>query len=128
LNLLLNRDAEAVRILTAEPALPEAIRRAERWYWDRQREKQSGDRPLGPKWPGQPRDMAKRKQHRTPDLSEQLREFILHGGLSRYAISRASGVDQSQLHRFLYGTGRLTTDSLDAVRRVLRLRLVQDSE
>ena len=42
LELLLDRDAEAVRILTATPALPEAIRRAERWYWDRQREKQTG--------------------------------------------------------------------------------------
>ncbi|MEE2640562.1 MAG: hypothetical protein VX768_08055 [Planctomycetota bacterium] len=41
LELLLDRDAEAVRILTATPALPEAIRRAERWYWDRQREKQT---------------------------------------------------------------------------------------
>ncbi|MBM4094249.1 MAG: hypothetical protein FJ276_33300 [Planctomycetes bacterium] len=38
----LDRDAEAVRILTAEPALPEASRRAERWYCDRQREKQTG--------------------------------------------------------------------------------------
>ena len=42
LELLLDRDAEAVRILTATPALPEAIRRAERWYRDRQREKQTG--------------------------------------------------------------------------------------
>jgi hypothetical protein len=42
LELLLDRDAEAVRILTAAPALPEARRRAERWYWDRQREKQIG--------------------------------------------------------------------------------------
>jgi hypothetical protein len=42
LKLRLDRDAEAVRILTAAPALPEAIRRAERWYWDRWREKRNG--------------------------------------------------------------------------------------
>jgi hypothetical protein len=42
LELLLDRDAEAVCILTATPALPEAIRRVERWYRDRQREKQTG--------------------------------------------------------------------------------------
>ena len=42
LELLLDRDAEAVYILTATPALPEAIRRVERWYRDRQREKQTG--------------------------------------------------------------------------------------
>lgn len=70
----------------------------------------------------------KSKQPKTPALSDQLREFILNGELSRYAISKASGVDQSQLHRFVNGTGRLTNDSMDAVARVLRLRLVQDSE
>ena len=42
LKLRLDRDSEALRILTAAPALPEARRRAERWYWDRQREKQNG--------------------------------------------------------------------------------------
>jgi len=52
----------------------------------------------------------KSKRPATPTLSEQLREFILSG----------------QLHRFVNGTGRLTTDSLDAIGRVLRLRLVQD--
>lgn len=43
LELLLDRDAEAVRILTANPALHEAIGRVDRWYWDRQREKQTGE-------------------------------------------------------------------------------------
>ena len=42
LKVLLYRDAEAVRILTATPPLSEAMRRVERWYWDRQREKQTG--------------------------------------------------------------------------------------
>ena len=42
LELRLYRDAEAVRILMATPALPEAIRRVERWYRDRQREKKTG--------------------------------------------------------------------------------------
>jgi hypothetical protein len=69
---------------------------------------------------------AKRKLPVAPDLSDQLRQFIIEGPMSRYAISKASGVDQSQLHRFINGTGRLTTDSIDAVARVLRLRLVQD--
>ena len=43
LELRLNRDAEAVRLLTTTDALSEAIRLAGRWYWDRQREKQTGD-------------------------------------------------------------------------------------
>ncbi|MCH2119213.1 MAG: hypothetical protein MK161_16100 [Pirellulales bacterium] len=43
LKRLLNRDAEAVRILTATPALPEAQSRADKWFWDRQREKYNGE-------------------------------------------------------------------------------------
>lgn len=43
LELLLDRDAEAVRILTATPALPEAMQRESRRYWNRQRAKQTGN-------------------------------------------------------------------------------------
>lgn len=42
LERLMDRDAEALRILEADPALPEALRRADRWYWDRVRERQVG--------------------------------------------------------------------------------------
>jgi hypothetical protein len=42
LNRLIDRDAEAVRILTAEPALAEALQRVDRLYWDRQLGKRSG--------------------------------------------------------------------------------------
>ena len=75
--------------------------------------------------------MAKQKtKHRTPTgaepLSDQLRGIIEEDELSRYEIAKRSGVDASQLHRFIRGTGRLTTDSLDKIGDVLRLRLVQD--
>jgi len=49
LKRLLDRDAEAVRILKAEPALKEARLRADRWYWDRQRAKQTGGIVLTPR-------------------------------------------------------------------------------
>lgn len=42
LEKVLDRDAEAERILMAEPALPEAISRCERRYWDRQAEQAMG--------------------------------------------------------------------------------------
>ncbi len=42
LKRLLERDAEAIRTLTA-PALSESLVRGERWFWDRQREKQTGE-------------------------------------------------------------------------------------
>ncbi len=70
--------------------------------------------------------MAKKKSTPSTSLSDQLREVIKGCGLSRYEISKRSEVDASQLLRFMRGTGRLTTDSLDKIGDVLRLRLVQD--
>ena len=70
--------------------------------------------------------MGKRKAKTTPTLSDQLRHIIEAGELSRYEIAKQSGVDASQLHRFVRGTGRLTTDSLDKIGPVLKLRYVQD--
>jgi len=58
-------------------------------------------------------------------LSDQLRHIIENSEMSRYQISKLSGVDASQLHRFVYGTGRLTTDSLDKVGAVLGLQFTQ---
>ncbi len=67
-----------------------------------------------------------KKRKRKPEtLSEQLRKIILGGDLSRYEIAKRSGVDASQLHRFVRGTGRLTTDSLDKVGAVLGLQFTQ---
>ena len=68
-----------------------------------------------------------RKQGRK-SLSEQLRAIIEKGSMSRYRIARESGVDASQLHRFVNETGRLTTDALDAIGSVLGLRFEVDNE
>jgi plasmid maintenance system antidote protein VapI len=70
------------------------------------------------------RTMNKRSQNRP--LSEQLRKLILEHELSRYAICKAARVDPGQMHRFINGTGRLTTDSLDRIGNVLGLRFVID--
>ena len=72
--------------------------------------------------------MRKRKTRKRATLSEQLRHIIEAGELSRYEIAKRSGVDASQLHRFVRGTGRLTTDSLDKIGAVLGLRFIQDQE
>lgn len=73
--------------------------------------------------------MAKTKRKtKQATLSEQLRAFIEAGPMTRYAISKETGIDQGQLHRFVNGTGRLGQDTIDALGRVLRLRLVQDGE
>ena len=70
--------------------------------------------------------MAGKKSQRPATLSDQLRRIIREGELSRYEIAKRSGVDASQLHRFVNGTGRLTTDSLDKIGKVLGLRFVAD--
>jgi transcriptional regulator with XRE-family HTH domain len=70
--------------------------------------------------------MGKRKTRKPATLSDQLRHIIEAGELSRYEIAKQSGVDASQLHRFVKGNGRLTTDSLDKIGAVLKLRFVQD--
>ena len=59
-------------------------------------------------------------------LSAQRRDIIENGSMSRYEISKRSKVDASQLHRFVNGNGRLTTDSLDKIGNVLGLRFVID--
>ena len=64
------------------------------------------------------------KTRRPRKLSDQLRTIIKTSELSRYRIALGSGVDASQLHRFVNGTGRLTTDSLDKIATVLKLRIV----
>ena len=68
--------------------------------------------------------MKRRRKLRT--LSGQLRDIIEKGPMSRYRLSAESGVDAGQLHRFVKGKGRLTTDTLDKIGAVLRLRLVVD--
>ena len=71
--------------------------------------------------------MAKRRR-KPKSLSDQLRKIIEHGPLTRYRISQDSGVDASQLLRFVHGRGKLTTDTLDRIGDVLKLRIVSELE
>ena len=66
--------------------------------------------------------MMKRRPYES--LSNQLRQIIKDDPRSRYALCQAASLDPSQMHRFLHGTGRLTTDSLDRLGEVLGLRFV----
>jgi len=69
--------------------------------------------------------MAKRK---SIALSEQLRRLIEDGPLTRYRIAQESGVDASQLLRFVHGRGKLTTDSLDKIGDVMKLQITTELE
>jgi hypothetical protein len=61
-------------------------------------------------------------------LSEQLRDILDNGSMTRYRLSKEAGVDQGQLSRFVLGKGQLTFKTLDRIGEVLRLRFVQDDE
>jgi transcriptional regulator with XRE-family HTH domain len=56
-------------------------------------------------------------------ISEQLRQFILDCGESRYALSKRTGVDQPTLSRFVNGERPLTLDKIDTLAQFLNLEL-----
>jgi plasmid maintenance system antidote protein VapI len=57
-------------------------------------------------------------------LSEQFRKAIETCGESRYAISKATGIDQSALSRFIHGERGLSMDVMDRLGEYLGLKLV----
>jgi transcriptional regulator with XRE-family HTH domain len=59
-------------------------------------------------------------------LSDQLRQALDECGLSRYQISLQTGIDQSQLSRFVHGTAKLSMDSMDKLGEALNLKLTMD--
>jgi transcriptional regulator with XRE-family HTH domain len=56
-------------------------------------------------------------------FSAILRRAILESGLSRYAISVRSGVDQATLSRFMAGKSGLNLESVDKLVDVLGLEV-----
>ncbi len=54
-------------------------------------------------------------------LSEQLRQAILTSGMSRYEISKQTGVSQSALSKFVLGHRGISVEAMDAVGLCLRL-------
>lgn len=61
-----------------------------------------------------------------PTLSEQLRDAIEKAGVSRYEISKATGVSQSTLSKFVLGTRPgLSFDAMDRVGEYLGLVIVK---
>ena len=57
-------------------------------------------------------------------LSDQIRQVVNDSGVSRYAICKASGIDQGQFSRFMAGTKGLSIGALDNLADVLGLNIV----
>jgi hypothetical protein len=70
--------------------------------------------------------VTKRKEQKL--LSDQLREILGSGPMTRYRLSKEAGVDQGQLSRFVLGKGQMTFNTLDRIGKVLKLRLVVDAD
>jgi transcriptional regulator with XRE-family HTH domain len=66
------------------------------------------------------------KKKNLDNLSDQLRKIMDTCGLSRYAISKSCGIDQSALSRFMSGERGLSTENLDTIGQFLGLRLVSE--
>lgn len=71
--------------------------------------------------------MAKRRRE-SKLLSDQLKDLLDNGAMTRYELAKRSGVDQGQLSRFVLGKGQMTFRTLDKIGAVLQLRLVVDSD
>ncbi len=69
--------------------------------------------------------MAKKQAKHAP-LSEQLRQAILDCGQTRYALSKATGISESTLSRFVNGHHNLAQPTIDVLGKYLGLRLVAD--
>ena len=69
-----------------------------------------------------------RKRREPKLLSDQLREILDSGSMTRYRLSKEAGVDQGQLSRFVLGKGQMTFNTVDRIGQVLKLRLVVDAD
>lgn len=56
-------------------------------------------------------------------LSDQIRKAVADSGLSHYRLSLESGLSKSVLSRFLSGGKAVSSDTLDAIARVLRVSI-----
>jgi len=56
-------------------------------------------------------------------LTDQIRQAVVNSDLTRYAISKATGIPQSTLSRFVHGERGLSMESLDDIAALLHLRI-----
>jgi transcriptional regulator with XRE-family HTH domain len=61
-------------------------------------------------------------------LSEQLRRAITTSGLSRYEISKATGVSQSTLSKFVLRQRGISIEAMDSVGKLLGLAIVRSKK
>jgi hypothetical protein len=70
--------------------------------------------------------MGKKKSQST--LTDGLRAAILQSGLTYYRIGKATGIDETNLGRFVRGELSIRLDKADRLAAYLGLRLVQNPD
>ena len=58
-------------------------------------------------------------------LTDQLRHFIEAGEMSRYELSKITGIDKAVLSKFVHGKCGLSMQSLDKIGETLSLQIIQ---
>ncbi len=61
-------------------------------------------------------------------LSDQIRKAVATCGESRYSISKATGIDQSQLSRFVAGKQWLSEGSFDRLAEHVGIKVAADRQ
>jgi len=65
-----------------------------------------------------------RAMAKNPRFDEQLRKVIDASGISRYAIGKATGIDEGNLSKFMSGTSGLSVESINRICELIGARLV----
>ncbi len=58
-------------------------------------------------------------------LTDQLRHFIEAGEMSRYELSKITGIDKAVLSKFVHGKCGLSMQSLDKIGEILDLQIIK---
>lgn len=61
-------------------------------------------------------------------LSDAIRRAIDDSDMSRYAICKATGIDQGHMCKFMQGKATFSQDRLDELGLLLGLKIVRDDE
>ena len=64
---------------------------------------------------------------RRATLNDQMRRAVDESGMSRYAICKATVMDQANMSRFMSGETGLTLETADRIAKLLNLELVKRS-
>ena len=69
-------------------------------------------------------NMSKKRTEKKRRFSDQIRRLIDSCGMSRYQISKHTGIDQAALSRFMSGERGLSRKALDEIGELLDLEVI----